>query len=201
MKFTHLNENNESDIPRLWSILYNCQQVIEEESIEGDLAEVGVFRGNTAYLLAWFAQRNNRTIHLFDTFQGFDERDCVGIDNVHGNSDDFKNTSLNQVEDLLGELLDSCELEEGRFPETLQDGHKNKKYSVVSIDCDLYEPIKASLDNFYPLMSKGGIFLIHDYSSGFWEGATQAVNEFCKKTGQRLVRMPDKSGSAFIRIN
>ena len=50
-------------------------------------------------------------------------------------------------------------------------------------------------------MSKGGIFLIHDYSSGFWEGATQAVNEFCKKTGQRLVRMPDKSGSAFIRIN
>jgi O-methyltransferase len=59
--------------------------------------------------------------------------------------------------------------------------------------------MKAGLDFFYPRMPRGGLFLLHDYSSLCWPGAKQAVDEFCRATGENLLLMPDKSGSAFIR--
>ncbi len=65
--------------------------------------------------------------------------------------------------------------------------------------CDLYKPTKVGLDLFYPRMSRGGIFFIHDYSSQIWNGAKMAVDEFCAMTGEFIVLMPDKSGSAFLR--
>jgi hypothetical protein len=47
-RFTAENAvNNGGDIPRLWSFVLNCRQVIDE-GIQGDFAELGVWRGNTA---------------------------------------------------------------------------------------------------------------------------------------------------------
>jgi hypothetical protein len=69
----------------------------------------------------------------------------------------------------------------------------------VSLDCDLYEPMKAGLEFFYPRMTRGGIFLLHDYSSFSWNGAKKAIDEFCGQSGEFIVLMPDKSGSAFLR--
>jgi len=59
--------------------------------------------------------------------------------------------------------------------------------------------MKAGLEFFYPRMSRGGILMLHDYSSLFWDGAKKAIDESCNKNGEYVVLMPDKSGSAFIR--
>src|SRR5271168_2258976 len=46
-RFTTANRIcNAGDIPRLWSFILNCKQVIDER-IPGDFAELGVWRGNS----------------------------------------------------------------------------------------------------------------------------------------------------------
>ena len=54
---------------------------IREENIPGDAAELGVFRGDFAALIN--AAFPDRTIHLFDTFEGFPARD-VEIEQAQG---------------------------------------------------------------------------------------------------------------------
>ena len=48
-------------------------------------------------------------------------------------------------------------------------------------------------------MSPGGIMFVHDYASGIWPGVTQATDELRAATGESLVLLPDKSGTAIIR--
>ena len=185
------------EIEVLYGFLYSRFTVLQEE-IEGDFAEVGVYKGNSAVVLAEIANFVGKDLYLFDTFDGFDQKDLEGVDGKFEEGD-WGGVSVDDAKAFIGEAVSCCHFEAGYFPKTLTEKHKEKKYSVVSIDCDLYKPIKSALDEFYPLMPRGGIFLIHDYSSGFWQGATDAVNEFCKETGELVVCMPDKSGSAFIR--
>lgn len=189
-------ENNVGDSNRLWSLILNCRKVLED-GIPGDLAELGVYKGNTAAVLAHYAKTFNRKAFFFDTYAGFDDRDFIGLDS--GRPQGFEDTSLGIVRELIGEDSSCCEYIIGYFPASLREADAERIFSVVSIDCDLYEPIKAGLDFFYPRLSKGGALFLHDYSSDHWKGATQAIDEFCLRTGENLILMPDKSGSAFIR--
>ena len=197
-KFVMFNRiNNGGDVTRLWSFILNIKQILSE-NIEGDFAELGVWRGNTASILAYYALKENRKAFLFDTFEGFDKKDLDGIDS--NKQMDFENTSLKMVKEVIGDELDvCCEYVKGYFPDSICENHKTKKYAVVSLDCDLYEPMKAGLKFFYPLMSPGGLLLLHDYSSLFWDGSKKAIDEFCKENNENVILMPDKSGSAFIR--
>lgn len=190
--------NNGGDWPRFWSLVLNLKQIFDE-GVEGDLAELGVWRGNTAAALAYFGDLHRRNVDLFDTFEGFDERDLTGVDSDKDR--DFSNTSIDHVRQVIGEPSRVCRFYPGWFPQSLDlaPEHDTARYCAVSLDCDLYDPMKAGLDHFYPRLSRGGLLMLHDYSSGYWAGAKQAIDEFCRETGERVVLMPDKSGSAFIR--
>lgn len=192
----HNRRNNAGDITRLWSLLLNIKQVISEK-VDGDFAELGVWRGNTAAILADFAICNDREIFLFDTYSGFADGDLTEIDSNKGVM--FDNTSIEMVGKVVGCSDKRCHFVKGYFPESITLEIEERTFAVVSLDCDLYNPMKAGLDFFYPRMPKGGIFLLHDYSSQLWAGAKLAVDEFCKKTGEFIILMPDKSGSAFLR--
>ena len=114
----------------------------------------------------------------------------------------FNNTSLELVKSVIGsKAIDNCNFLKGYFPNSIPDYLCKKKFAVVSLDCDLYKPIKAGLIWFFPRMQNGAIFLLHDYSSRCWEGAKKAIDEFCAETNQQVILLPDKSGSAFIRVH
>ncbi len=197
-RFTKYNKfNNAGDIARLWSFILNVQQVMEE-NIEGDFAELGVWRGNTSAVLAHFAAKHNRQVYLFDTFEGFNHQDIKGID-VDKTIGTYDGTSLYTVKDVIGDNFACCHCIKGYFPASVNEAHRLNMYAVVSLDCDLYEPMKAGLQFFYPLMPKGGILLLHDYSNRYWPGVKTAVDEFTREVKEFVVLMPDKSGSAFIR--
>ena len=195
--FTAFNEyNNAGDATRLWSLILNIKQVLSE-NIQGDFAELGVWRGNTASVLAHYAAKSDRYVYLFDTFEGFNTNDLQGVDKNKPMA--FDDTSVEMVKNVIGKASDRCLFVKGYFPASVSEEHKNKIYAIVSLDCDLYAPMKAGLEFFYPLMLQGGLLLIHDYSSGFWDGTKKATDEFCMASGECAILMPDKSGSAFIR--
>jgi hypothetical protein len=111
---------------------------------------------------------------------------------------EFEDTSLELTASVVGERA-GVQLVKGYFPDTVTDEFRGWRFAVVSLDCDLYTPMKNGLEFFYPRMEPGALLLLHDYSSGFWEGAKRAIDEFCAATGEHLILMPDKSGSAFVR--
>lgn len=187
--------NNNGDVSRFLALMLNLRQ-LQEEGIEGDFAELGVWKGNSAAILADYAARSGKRLFLFDTFSGFDQRDIVGVD--HDHKLEFANTSIDFVRQTVGHSEVTTYLP-GFFPDTVTDEVRNRTFALVHIDCDLYEPMKAALDFFYPRMPRGGMLILHDYSSGTWVGATQAVDEFYKANGEFISLWPDKSGTAIIR--
>lgn len=187
-------ENNSGDLPRLYALALNVKQVLND-NVFGDIAELGVYRGNSAAVLAHYARIHQRTVYLFDTFAGFDERDLVGID--ESKAVQFGNTSLDQVRELVG--TDSVTFVDGRFPQSIPHDLYGLQYSLVHIDCDLYEPAKAGLEFFYPRVSPGGLLIIHDYANPYWGGIKRAVDEYCRELPEKPIVIGDKSGTAMIR--
>src|SRR5207248_7887845 len=88
-------------------------QIMKEE-LPGDLAEIGVYRGETATLIATIARRLGKAAWLLDTFEGFDPRDLQGID--YGQNEQFNDTSLDSVRSLVGD--DNVHFIKGYFPDT-----------------------------------------------------------------------------------
>jgi hypothetical protein len=99
----HNMGNNGGDASRLWSLILNIKQVVGD-GIPGDFAKVGVWKGNTAAILATLA--GDRQVYLFDTFAGFNARDIQGID---ANKDvAFDDTSLELVKEVVGKERQNC---------------------------------------------------------------------------------------------
>ena len=188
--------NNNGDAARFVSLLLNVRKTMED-GIAGDIAELGVWRGNSAAILALAAQQHGRTLFLFDTFEGFDGRDLKDLDSKSLKGQ-FGDTSIDYVKETVG--CEACvRYIKGFFPDSIPDVMKDSRFSIVHVDCDLYGPMKAALEFFYPRMSKGALLIMHDYHSGTWPGATKAINEFCTETGEALILLPDKSGTAVCR--
>lgn len=168
---------------------------IYENNVVGSIAEVGVYKGQFAkYLNQVFP---DRTLYLFDTFEGFDEKDVnIEVKNKFSTgAQDFSNTS---IETVLTKMVhkDKCIVKKGWFPESL-DGLEDK-FCFVSLDADLYKPIYDGLEYFYPRLSNGGYIFIHDYNNNEYAGSKQAVREYCSKHKIPYIPMADTWGSAII---
>jgi len=188
------HNDNCGDLARFYFIYENVRHVLGE-SILGDLVELGVHRGNSAKILAELGRAAGRHLFLFDTFAGFDERDLHGIDGARPAQ--FSDTSVERVQRLVG--TDHVTYVKGFFPDSLNLTTLPERLAVAHIDCDLYDPMKAGLECFYPRLSPGGLLIMHDYGSGYWPGATNAIDEFFADKPERPVLMPDRSGSAVVR--
>lgn len=188
--FTRQSDNNSGDVPRFYALLLNIARVLKD-GVPGDFAELGVYRGHTASILAAAARESGRQLFLFDTFSGFDAADLDGAA-----SKAFTDTSLDAVKALVG--TDSVTFIAGRFPDSIPPGGVGDRFAIVHLDADLYQPTRAGLDYFYPRLSAGGLLILHDYSSGHWPGCTQAIDEFFAGKPERPVLLPDKSGTAIV---
>jgi hypothetical protein len=196
--WTNCNKRrNAGDMSRMLTLLFNADKVIAD-GVSGDFAEVGVYRGNSAKLLASLLadKRSSRNLHLFDTFGGFDVRDLTGLD-AHRPAL-FADVAVDQVRKFVGQEH-LCRYWVGYFPDSAQDMQSDSMFAFVHLDLDLYAPMKAGLEFFYPRMPRGATMVLHDYFSGHWPGATAAVDEFLSDKPESVVLMPDKSGTAIFR--
>ena len=187
-------KNNDSDLVRLLFIIANVNQVIEE-GVSGSIAELGVFKGNAAKVLSWLM--SDRKIYLLDTYSGFSENDLTINEPTSSSKGDF-NAGVDAVKSFVGGE-DRIKYVQGYFPQTANKIPSDEKFCFVNIDVDLYEPIKAGLEYFYPRMNLGGQIIIHDYANSCWPGVKKAVDEFLINKTEKLIIIPDKSGTATFR--
>lgn len=185
------------DIVRRDMIVLLLREIVIKE-IQGDFAEVGVYKGYTSRLIHNYAPE--RALHLFDTFEGFTEQSSSN--EMHNTNEDidpgqFKDTSVNRVLEFIGSKNENITVNVGFFPETVTKLHEDKTFSFVSLDADLYQPTYDGLNFFFPRLSDGAIILVHDFNA--WKGARKAVDRFCEENKLFPIPMPDKSGSVIIR--
>jgi len=168
---------------------------IKKKNLVGNVAELGVYKGKFArYINQFFPDRK---LYLFDTFEGFDKRDTAGekSQNYSSGTQDFSDTSVSGVLKQMP-FAGNCIPVKGFFPESAKE--IDDSFVLVSLDADLYDPIYAGLNFFFPKLVKGGYILIHDFNNDAYKGARKAVEQFCSEQGLNFVPLPDSGGSAII---
>jgi len=168
---------------------------INEKGMSGNVAELGVYKGKFAkHINKYFP---DRTLYLFDTFEGFSQNDSkVDVNmNLSPGSQNFADTSVQNVLAIMPHA-NNCIIKKGYFPETATG--MDDKFVLVSIDADLYSPIYSGLEYFYPRLQPGGYILVHDYNNDNYKGSKKAVREFCAKNNISYMPIPDSGGSAII---
>ena len=160
---------------------------------EAAVAEGGVYQG-------MFSREINRcfperTLYLFDTFEGFDSRD-IKVELGEGLSQVTEHYYGETNQELVLSGLphkDKAVIKQGYFPETVV-GLEDERFLFVNLDFDLYLPILAGLRFFYPRMVDGGVILVHDYFTKFYHGVGKAVHEFECEVPNGILKTPIGDG-------
>ena len=159
---------------------------VYKEGMDGSVAEAGVYRGE-------FAKHINKCFHdrkcyLFDTFEGFTDYD---ISREQEESLTFANHLKDvNIEETLAKMpnKENIIVKVGRFPETAEG--ITDRFVFVNLDMDLYEPTLGGLRFFWPLMTEGGVILVHDYFNKAYPNIEKAISEFEEELGTRLHKIP-----------
>jgi len=152
-------------------VIYQLLQLLK--GIEGEVAEVGVWKGGSTKLISKTISQFNKQLHSFDTFKGMPPVDKER-DNTHLEGE--FNISLMEVQKYL-EDCPNVILHPGWFPETAKD-IENLTFSFVHIDVDIYQSTIDCCKFFYPRMNRNGIMLFDDYGFESCLGSRTGVNEF-----------------------
>lgn len=190
-------ERTYRDKVRFYSIWLQIERLKEQE-INGAFAELGVYKGMTAKII--HLMDDSRQLHLFDTFEGFSNKDLTVESEVVEDPDkpNFIDTSLEMVKSFVNGN-DNVSYYPGYFPDSAPN-LKESNYAFVHLDADLYNPTLAGLQYFYPKLSPGGVIIIHDYNHN-WDGVRRAVDEFAPTIPESLIEIADWQGSVMIVKN
>jgi O-methyltransferase len=170
---------------------------VQEACVEGAIAELGVYKGDFAWQLN--GQLPDRKLYLFDTFEGFPERDIKVERQIGAAKAQAHAFSDTREEDVLARMpyKKQIVLKKGYFPEVLQG--LDERFAIVSIDADLYAPTLAGLTYFYPRLNPGWVIILHDYNNRRFDGVRKAVDKFESEHGLLpIVPLGDLHGTAII---
>ena len=165
------------------------------ETVPGAAAELGVYRGGFA---RWINRLlPERRLYLFDTFDGFDEKESAGYGG--GFIGAHRNTA---AETALASLPhpERALIRKGLFPGTAE-GLEGERFALVSLDADLEQSTYTGLCWFLPRMEPGGYLLLHDYDNPKLPGVKRAFERYETEYG-RLCAVPlcDVNGTLVISV-
>jgi O-methyltransferase len=154
---------------------YDHYELVQQSNkIEGDVLEIGVWRGGTAGLLTTLAPK--KTVFLADTFRGV----VKSSDWEHYEDGAHADASEEAVATFLdrGLGVSNFKILKGVFPEDTGHLIRDRKFAYVHIDVDVYVSAKDAFSFAWDRMVSGGICVFDDY--GFitaCSGVHKFVNE------------------------
>lgn len=179
--YEQIKGNTLVDIYRCYDLWTLARQL---HHVEGDVLEVGVWRGGTGAVLAQAVKDTpSRRVFLADTFTGVVK---AGSRDTRYTGGEHADTSLDVVKDLLANLkLDNVTLLKGIFPE--DTAHEVPgKIALLHSDVDVYQSSKDIVEWCLPRLSPGGMIVFDDFGFGGCEGVTQYCEELRQTPGLRF---------------
>ena len=185
-----------NDYVRIKTLELCCRRL---DGVPGAAAELGVYRG--AFAACINALLPDRTLWLFDSFEGFDPEEAA-MERERGRAGDgfvaaHRNTG---AEAVLARMPhpERVVIRQGLFPASL-DGLE-ERFALVSLDADLEESTYAGLCYFVPRMNPGGYLFLHDWDAPKLQGVRSALARYEREQGVRLpaLPLPDLNGSLVL---
>ena len=172
-----ISQNTAVDLFRCYELWILAQQMVDK--VEGDILEVGVWRGGSGALLAnAVASDPKKRVYLADTFAGVVKAGKNDTDYVGGEHAD---TSESVVRELLASRsISNCEILVGIFPEDTGTQVRGK-LCMVHCDVDVYQSAKDIFDWCLPRLSIGSVFVFDDYGFSGCEGVSQLCEELATR--------------------
>jgi O-methyltransferase len=163
--------------------------------LAGEAAEVGVYMGGSAFLLASIFSPQKRMVRLFDTFRGIPASDD-GVD-IHREGD-FADTTLPGVAEYL-QGFDNITFHPGVFPASVTPEANAAGYCFVHVDADIYRSVSDCCAFFFPRLVQGGMMLFDDYGFATCPGVRRAADEFFADKPHKPIYLP--TGQALVINN
>lgn len=166
--------------------------------VPGDIAELGVFRGNglmtwANLLEAYCIGDRTKVVYGFDNWKGFSS---LAPQDGHEDQHSGKVAGGFNPGRYLDELRDAIEifdadrfipmkprikLVEGDIEQSVPsfiESNPGVRFSLVHFDCDLYRPTRAALECLWDRVVRGGIVIFDEYAIADWPGESRAVDDF-----------------------
>jgi len=165
--------------------------------LTGDLAECGVYRGASAFLMAKGIAHagGGKKLHLFDSFAGLSQPQ-TDVDGSYWKTGALA-CGLEEVAANLQHYSDRLVFHPGWIPHKFKDVSE-KQFCFLHVDVDLYEPTRATLDFFGPRMVPGALIICDDYGFETCPGARKAMDEFAAACKRTVVHLPTGQGVIFF---
>lgn len=165
--------------------LFHLWQAVEStRHLRHAIAEIGTYKGGSAYFLAGAAKAlvgEELPVYVFDTFEGHPENVDRELEPLQ-KPQTFNDTSYEDVKNYLSDFA-LTKVYKGEVSESLKT-LPEETYSVVHIDVDIYQGTLDCLKYFGPRLASGGVMVVDDYGVRSCPGVDKAVKEF-------LVNNPD----------
>ena len=173
----------EAETAKILELAKNCL------AAQGDLVELGCYKGDTSLLLAEILRDYNKqnevekkNLWIYDSFEGLPEK---GMEDLSAVGEDFQAgvlavTKREVKERFLRAGLPVPKIKKAWFSE-LKIEDLPEKIAFAFLDGDLYESIRQSLRLVEQKMVSGGVIAVHDYNSEALPGVTKAVDEWLKR--------------------
>ena len=185
------------DLQRDRDLDYFLKFLKKTEHVEGDVLELGVYKGGATTLFAHFLKKINskKKVYACDGFIGqpYDDKFSTHDDAKKGS---YSDTSYEYVIKKFQEFEvdDKIVVINGLFEKVVPQKLSNKTFSFVLFDFDLYQSTMQALHFVYPRVQKNGIMVFQNYeqidkSNPKW-GETKAVDEFFADKGIEINEKP-----------
>lgn len=175
-----------NDYVRLATLELLCRRL---SRVPGAAAELGVYRGAFAQCIN--ALLPERTLYLFDSFDGFDPGEGAREQAANNCNEAFlaahRHTNAEAVRDSMPHK-ENVIVKAGFFPGSLKG--LEDRFCLVSLDADFQETTLAGLRYFWPRLHPGGYLLLHDWGDPRLTGVAAALEQYEAEIGQRLLSVP-----------
>jgi O-methyltransferase len=172
--------------------LGNLQRCVEDvivRDVPGDFIEAGVWRGGGTILMRAIMRLygvSDRQVWAADSFEGLPppNPEQYPVDTgSHFHHQAYLKVSLEDVKrnfERYGMLDDQVKFLKGWFSDTLPT-IRDRQWSLIRLDGDMYESTIVGLENLYPQLSVGGYLIIDDYHA--FRKCKQAVHDYREQHG------------------
>jgi O-methyltransferase len=177
-----------------WALQTVLWAVQETATIEGDLVELGVFRGHTTLFVTEYLEFHTspKTWWLYDTFEGVpaDQLD-PGWERLNDEVYAGK-FSYEEVRERFA-AFPNIEVIKGRVPEVLAE-RSPERISFMHIDLNNATAEIAALDMLFDRLSPGGMIVFDDYGWANARAQYEAEKRWFASRSQQILLLPTGQG-------
>lgn len=186
--------------------MYLLNYLHKSLACKGDVCEFGVAQGLTSALLAHEIKNTDKSLWLFDSFQGLPKpspKDELKDDIFNLGTIGAYEGTMSCPESMVRKRLAEIQFPEERtkvipgfIEEVLNRAILPECVCFAYIDFDFYEPILAALDFLSETLTNDGYIVVDDYDF-FSTGAKTAVDEFLENHSHFSISFPIVSAGKF----